>query len=44
LNKYKFNLSAGSVKDLKKLISEKLLAKNHITAESELIIKDVDDY
>lgn len=44
LNKYKLVLEANLVKELKSQIKEKLIAKNQVDIDSEIVIKDNDDY
>lgn len=44
LNKYKFVLSVGKVSDLRNSVQDKLVAKNQVTKEDKLLIKDIDDF
>jgi len=44
LNKYKFTLNAVKVSELKSQIKDRLINKKDIEADSELIIKDIDDF
>jgi hypothetical protein len=43
-NKFKFVLSATTVKELKALIHEKLVGKQSIQPEEKLTLKDTDDF
>jgi hypothetical protein len=44
VNKFKFVLQGATVKEIKTLIIEKLIAKNHIEPNEKVSIKDNDDY
>ena len=43
-NKFKFVLEANTVKELKELIKEKLIAKNELDKDTAFAIKDSDDF
>jgi len=43
-NKFKFVLNAQTVKELRTSIKEKLIAKKELENDSEIIMRDNDDY
>jgi hypothetical protein len=43
-NKFKFVLAANTVKELRDLVCEKLIAKKEIEADTKVSLKDNDDY
>lgn len=43
-NKFKFVLSANTVSELKLSIKQKLIAKKELEIDSEIILRDNDDY
>jgi hypothetical protein len=43
-NKFKFVLAVNTVKELRQLVCDKLIAKKEIDADTKVSLKDNDDY